>query len=524
MELRWALYRVMAQCGLFVCMVTSFTPPQDSCSEIGTVLTERFQRHTSPEEIQNLFTCNKGLTCCNTVSEYFFEKRVTDDFTKFALYTLHRRIERFNVGAFAEQVNWAVFRGLIKQVEDGLPISYEHFFELALFEIVAIKPTCIRRKEVVKLKEDAMPDIIKLVNNIYAYQKGVQAINVTLLATASLRPSKKCSNNVSKAGIPLDLTYRPAGCPLCLDSTAQAKVCRDLCLNVVRGCYASILLYKDLYSQLIKKMDEIYFTLNYHLEMQNGSLFSFMGKIDKYLKSVDFTRSCTDRDFGKKRRRKRQGGSGPDLSHFENYFSKTLDLESAIVDPATLPCAGSNNTTPCWNGDGMGNYQHLAYSYTKEEQEINPETADMELTELQESAVRLMVKALELANRTSLNEKLFNVSKSDPETEGTSEPPVFEKKFETLSSFTTPGSVTTERPSVEGPIKANTKAPEGELSNTVESDLDPMYNMNIADTNARQVDEFNDDTASSESNSDNRSVNSVTLGGLFLYTFLVVAR
>ena len=147
----------------------------------------------------------------------------------------------------------------------------------------------------------------------------------------------------------------------------------------------------------------------------------------------------------------------------------------------------------------------------------------MELTEFQESAVRLMVKALELANRTSLNEKLFNVSKSDPETEGTSEPSVFEK-VETLSSFTTPGSVTTERPSVQGPIKANTKAPEGELSNTVESDLDPMYNMNIADTNARQVDEFNEDTASSESNSDNRSVNSVTLGGLFLYIFLVVAR
>ena len=147
------------------------------------------------------------------------------------------------------------------------------------------------------------------------------------------------------------------------------------------------------------------------------------------------------------------------------------------------------------------------------------------LTEFQESAVRLMVKALELANRTSLNEKLFNVSKSDPETEGTSEPPVFAKpKVETLSSFTTPGSVTTERPSVQGPIKANTKAPEGELSNTVESDLDPMYNMNIADTNARQVDEFNEDTASSESNSDNRSVNSVTLGGLFLYIFLVVAR
>ena len=29
-----------------------------------------------------------------------------------------------------------------------------------------------------------MPDIIKLVNNIYAYQKGVQAINVTLLVSS----------------------------------------------------------------------------------------------------------------------------------------------------------------------------------------------------------------------------------------------------------------------------------------------------------------------------------------------------
>ena len=102
-------------------------------------------------------------------------------------------------------------------------------------------------------------------------------------------------------------------------------------------------------------MDEIYFTLNYHLEMQNGSLFSFMAKIDKYLKGPDFVASCTQSGYNQrgKRRRKRQG-SGPDLSHFENYFSKTLDLESAIVDPATLPCAGSNNTSPCWNGNGMG--------------------------------------------------------------------------------------------------------------------------------------------------------------------------
>ena len=28
-----------------------------------------------------------------------------------------------------------------------------------------------------------MPDIITLVNNIYAYQKGVQAINVTLMVS-----------------------------------------------------------------------------------------------------------------------------------------------------------------------------------------------------------------------------------------------------------------------------------------------------------------------------------------------------
>ena len=101
-------------------------------------------------------------------------------------------------------------------------------------------------------------------------------------------------------------------------------------------------------------MDEIYFSLNYHLEMQDGALFSFMAKIDQHLKDSDFVASCPESgQRGRKRRRKRQG-TGPDLSHFKNYFSKTLDLESAIVDPATLPCAGSNNTAPCWNGDGMG--------------------------------------------------------------------------------------------------------------------------------------------------------------------------
>ena len=52
----------------------------------------------------------------------------------------------FRRGAFAEQVNWEVFRGLIKQVEEGVPISYEHFFELALFEIVSIRPACVRRR------------------------------------------------------------------------------------------------------------------------------------------------------------------------------------------------------------------------------------------------------------------------------------------------------------------------------------------------------------------------------------------
>ena len=169
-----------------------------------------------------------------------------------------------------------------------------------------------------------------------------------------------------------------------------------------------------------------------------------------------------------------------------------------------------------------GSYQHLAYSYTKEEQEINPESADLELTEFQQSAITMMEAALLLANRTIRNEHLFNVTKL--EAGGTSPPPL-SVRSETVTKFVTPETYTTERPSAKKQIiKANTKAPEGELSNTVESDLDPSYN--IADTNARQVDEYDEEAASSKSDSVRVDVCKmlVTLGALFLYTYFTATR
>ena len=165
-----------------------------------------------------------------------------------------------------------------------------------------------------------------------------------------------------------------------------------------------------------------------------------------------------------------------------------------------------------------GNYKHLAYSYTREEQEINPESADMELSEFQESAVQLMEAALDLANRTILNQKLFDVAKED--VEGTSGTPL-SRATETPSRFSTPEDRTYPRVS-DKRLVANTKAPpQGELSNTVESNLDPSYI--VVDNNARQVDGY-DEEASSKSNSDDSSAKSVTIGYLFLYSFLVVAR
>ena len=167
-----------------------------------------------------------------------------------------------------------------------------------------------------------------------------------------------------------------------------------------------------------------------------------------------------------------------------------------------------------------GNYPHLAYSYTKEEQEINPESADLELTEFQQSAITMMEAALLLANRTIRDEHLFNVTKLEA---GGTNPPSMSVRSETVTKFVTPETFTTERPSVKKQIiKANTKAPEGELSNTVESDLDPSYN--IADTNARQVDDYDEEAASSNSDSQNNCDTLVTLGALFLYTYFTAAR
>lgn len=132
-----------------------------------------------------------------------------------------------------------------------------------------------------------------------------------------------------------------------------------------------MLVYKDLYLELVHKMDEIYFNLNYHLEVHQGALSVLMEKIERHLKNDEFSRTCTQSGYkGRKRRRrrrKRQGDTDLDLEQFENYFTKILKLESAIVelDPATLPCAGSNNTVPCWNGHGMGQYKFIQVCLVK---------------------------------------------------------------------------------------------------------------------------------------------------------------
>ena len=69
----------------------------------------------------------------------------------------------------------------------------------------------------------------------------------------------------------------------------------------------------------------------------------------------------------------------------------------------------------------------MAYSYTLNEQEINPEGADLELNEYQISAVDLMQKALALCNRTTNGDRIFAVLKSEVDgSEGTSLPPLDE--------------------------------------------------------------------------------------------------
>ena len=106
-------------------------------------------------------------------------------------------------------------------------------------------------------------------------------------------------------------------------------------------------------------MDEIYLVLNYNLEMQNGSFYSFMEKLDKHIKKPEFVNQCTlpyrKRSTKKAfwRRRKRYSDER-DLSHFREFFTKQMGLDSAIVDPGTFPCAISNNTPPCWNGQEIG--------------------------------------------------------------------------------------------------------------------------------------------------------------------------
>jgi hypothetical protein len=166
----------------------------------------------------------------------------------------------------------------------------------------------------------------------------------------------------------------------------------------------------------------------------------------------------------------------------------------------------------------------LAYSYTKEEQEINPETADLELSEFQQSAVDLMEAALNLANRTIRNENLFNVSNTVVESTSQPPPPRTITKFRTPDTKTTVKTPVVKKPTVKPPIKVKTKAPKGELSNTVENDSGPTYNI-IGDTNARQVDENDENTAAStKSNSENHQLKSVTLWTLFLSTILVIAR
>eukprot|EP00116_Pleurobrachia_bachei_P015369 sb/3475631/ len=99
-------------------------------------------------------------------------------------------------------------------------------------------------------------------------------------ATANIQLSDRCAHLASKAGIPLDRQYTPTGCPVCLDSTAKAGVCRDYCLNVVRGCYASILQYRDIFLRLVRNMDQVYYDLYYNLEMETGSLPLFFKKVN----------------------------------------------------------------------------------------------------------------------------------------------------------------------------------------------------------------------------------------------------
>eukprot|EP00116_Pleurobrachia_bachei_P010559 sb/3470821/ len=114
---------------------------------------------------------------------------------------------------------------------------------------------------------------------------------------------------------------------------------------------------------------------------------------------------------------------GPDLSHFTEFFSRQMGLNSFIEDPATKPCAYSNNTGPCWNGAGLASYQNLAYSYTIEEQRINPEGADLLVSAEQSEATEIMYKAIDLINKTIGSERLFPVYKWQL-TGGTATPPI----------------------------------------------------------------------------------------------------
>ena len=63
----------------------------------------------------------------------------------------------------------------------------------------------------------------------------------------------------------------------------------------------------------------------------------------------------------------------------------------------------------------LGNYKHMSYSYTLEEQQINPEGADLKLSEDQVAAVQMMKRAIILAKNATSGDDLFGYEKENTE-------------------------------------------------------------------------------------------------------------
>jgi len=194
-------------------------------------------------------------------------------------------------------------------------------------------------------------------------------------------------------------------------------VCLDYCLNVVRGCYASILNYQADYNALILALDKVYYDLNFHLESTQGALQNFYNTVELKLFG-NFVDECTrpfKRSERRSQRRKRysegEDYAQPDYSSFTKFFSEQLDLGRAIVDPGTLPCTVSDNSPQCWNGDAIGSYNEGAYSYTIDDQQINPEGSDLDMNEYQEAASGLLKSALVSCKNAADNAHIFKLKK-----------------------------------------------------------------------------------------------------------------